>query len=429
MSKKILIIGSGIAGIAASLKLKSYGLSSTIVDKANFIGGRISTRIDKKGNNDFCFFHGAQFFTARSENFKKIIEKISIKFELDDNCEITIEANPGTVDKQYFYGYKDVGINRMSLGIQSFNEKHLKKLERIHNQQEAIEAANLAVKLFDKVNIDLMFALPGQTQPELNDDIEMALAIGSSHISYYHLTIEPNTFFHKHPPKVPNQDDSSKLFDLVREELINANFNHYETSAYAKKGNQCRHNLNYWNFGDYLGIGAGAHSKITNDFNITRFSTYKNPKQYIQEVNNNSYIQEEHLINKNDIPFEFKMKNVLEIEISPPLVLEFPPEPLAFPLLALILIFVFFPTLNSLNKIFPLISVSSSLWIVLIHLTSTLLFEGLGYIEKSISFVSSTKRRGQLPSDSQLPKQCCIIVSDVITGITLSLKLDETPHG
>ena len=148
----------------------------------------------------------------------------------------------------------------------------------IHNQQEAIEAANLAVELFDKVNIDLMFALPGQTQPELNNDIEMALEIGSSHISYYHLTIEPNTFFHKHPPKVPNQDESAELFDLVSSKLKRANFEHYETSAYAKKGSQCSHNLNYWNFGDYLGIGAGAHSKITSNESIRRYACHKSPK-------------------------------------------------------------------------------------------------------------------------------------------------------
>jgi len=148
-----------------------------------------NSNIDLQRPIHSIFFGGGTPSLFSPASFKKIITKIDDKFGLGENCEITIEANPGTVDKQYFYGYKDVGINRMSLGIQSFNEKHLKKLERIHNQQEAIEAANLAVKLFDKVNIDLMFALPGQTQPELNDDIEMALAIGSSHISYYHLTI------------------------------------------------------------------------------------------------------------------------------------------------------------------------------------------------------------------------------------------------
>ena len=256
------------------------------------------------------FFGGGTPSLFSPESFKKIITKINEKFGLEENCEITIEANPGTVDKQYFYGYKDVGINRMSLGIQSFNEKHLKNLERIHDQQEALEAANLAVKLFDKINIDLMFGLPGQTKSELNDDIEMGLAIGSSHISYYHLTIEPNTFFHKHPPKVPNQDESAELFDLVSSKLKNANFEHYETSAYAKKGSQCSHNLNYWNFGDYLGIGAGAHSKITSNNSIHRYACHKSPKYYISEVNKNNYINEEQLLTTNDRVFEFMMNSL-----------------------------------------------------------------------------------------------------------------------
>ena len=269
-----------------------------------------NSNIDSQRPIHSIFFGGGTPSLFSPASFKKIITKINEKFGLEENCEITIEANPGTVDKQYFYGYKDVGINRMSLGIQSFNEKHLKKLERIHNQQEAIEAANLAVKLFDKVNIDLMFALPGQTQPELNDDIEMALAIGSSHISYYHLTIEPNTFFHKHPPKVPNQDDSAVLFDLISSKLKNADFEHYETSAYAKKGSQCSHNLNYWNFGDYLGIGAGAHSKITSNDSIRRYACHKSPKYYISEVNKNNYINEEQLLTTNDRVFEFMMNSL-----------------------------------------------------------------------------------------------------------------------
>jgi putative oxygen-independent coproporphyrinogen III oxidase len=253
------------------------------------------------------FFGGGTPSLFSPQSFEKIIQALKQKFSLAEFCEITIEANPGTIDKQYFYGYREIGINRMSLGIQSFNEKHLKKLERIHNQKEAYDAATLAIKLFDNVNIDLMFALPNQTLPELNEDIEEAINIHSTHLSYYHLTLEPNTYFYNNPPALPDQDESAEFSDLIKSKLMEAKFEHYETSAYAKPENKCKHNLNYWEFGDYLGIGAGAHSKITNDFNITRFSTYKNPKQYIQEVNNNSYIQEEHLINKNDIPFEFMM--------------------------------------------------------------------------------------------------------------------------
>jgi len=253
------------------------------------------------------FFGGGTPSLFSPQSFEKIIQALKQKFSLADSCEITIEANPGTIDKQYFYGYREIGINRMSLGIQSFNDKHLKKLERIHNQKEAYDAATLAIKLFDNVNIDLMFALPNQTLPELNEDIEEAINLHSTHLSYYHLTLEPNTYFYNHPPALPDQDESAEFSDLIKSKLMEAKFEHYETSAYAAPENKCNHNLNYWKFGDYLGIGAGAHSKITNDFNITRFSTYKNPKQYIKEANNHSYIQEEHLINKNDIPFEFMM--------------------------------------------------------------------------------------------------------------------------
>tara|TARA_B100001564_G_C20597345_1_gene650915 strand:- start:67 stop:1221 length:1155 start_codon:yes stop_codon:yes gene_type:complete len=271
-----------------------------------------NTNINYKKPISSIFFGGGTPSLFNPETFRKIITKIKNRFDLTKNCEITIEANPGTLDKEFFYGYKDVGVNRMSLGIQSFNQKHLKKLERIHNQQEAIESANLAVKLFDKVNIDLMFALPEQTKLELDDDIKMAMDINSSHISYYHLTIEPNTFFYKHPPKLPTHDESAELFDLVNKKLINNGFLHYETSAYAKKDSECKHNLNYWNFGDYIGIGAGAHSKITSNNSIRRYVSHKNPKHYISKVNNNNYIDNERLLSSNDRIFEFMM-NALRI--------------------------------------------------------------------------------------------------------------------
>ena len=258
------------------------------------------------------FFGGGTPSLFNPETFKKIITKIQDRFELEKNCEITIEANPGTLDKEFFYGYKDIGINRMSLGIQSFNQKHLTKLERIHDQQEAIESASLAVKLFDNVNIDLMFALPEQTKLELNEDIKMALDVNSSHISYYHLTIEPNTSFYKHPPKLPTHDESAELFDLVKKKLVNNGFLHYETSVYAKKNSECKHNLNYWNFGDYIGIGAGAHSKLTTNDTIRRYVCHKNPKYYISEARKNNYVNDERLLSANDRIFEFMM-NALRI--------------------------------------------------------------------------------------------------------------------
>ena len=253
------------------------------------------------------FFGGGTPSLFSPKAFDTLIKKLENTFGLDKNCEITIEANPGTFDKEHFYGYRDVGINRMSLGIQSFNQTHLKKLERIHSPKEAASAANLAVKIFDKVNIDLMFALPNQSLSDVKEDITKALEIGTSHISYYHLTIEPNTFFYKFPPQLPDEEKSAEIFDLISSELNFAKFEHYETSAYAKKNNQCLHNLNYWNFGDYLGIGAGAHSKLSYEGQISRRSCFKNPRDYIKNANNHEFYDDEKLLSENDLIFEFMM--------------------------------------------------------------------------------------------------------------------------
>ena len=253
------------------------------------------------------FFGGGTPSLFSPKAFDTLIKKLENTFGLDKNCEITIEANPGTFDKEHFYGYRDVGINRMSLGIQSFNQTHLKKLERIHSPKEAASAANLAVKIFDKVNIDLMFALPNQSLSDVKDDITKALEIGTSHISYYHLTIEPNTFFYKFPPQLPDEEKSAEIFDLISNELNSAKFEHYETSAYAKKNSQCLHNLNYWNFGDYLGIGAGAHSKLSCEGKISRKSCFKNPRDYIKNTNNHKFYDDEKLLSENDLIFEFMM--------------------------------------------------------------------------------------------------------------------------
>jgi oxygen-independent coproporphyrinogen-3 oxidase len=253
------------------------------------------------------FFGGGTPSLFSPKAFDTLIKKLENTFGLDKDCEITIEANPGTFDKEHFYGYRDVGINRMSLGIQSFNHTHLKKLERIHSPKEAASAANLAVKIFDKVNIDLMFALPNQSLSDVKEDITKALEIGTSHISYYHLTIEPNTFFYKFPPQLPDEEKSAEIFDLISNELNSAKFEHYETSAYAKKNSQCLHNLNYWNFGDYLGIGAGAHSKLSSERKISRKSCFKNPRDYIKNANNHEFYDDEKLLSENDLIFEFMM--------------------------------------------------------------------------------------------------------------------------
>ena len=254
------------------------------------------------------FFGGGTPSLFSPEAINRIILAISRQFTLANDCEVTLEANPGTIDKAYFKGYKDIGVNRVSLGIQSFNNIHLKSLERIHDKEQAYEAAQWARQLFGNINLDLMFALPNQTKSDLIDDIKIALAIRPDHISYYHLTIEPNTLFHKNPPSQPNEDDSADMGDIIIETLKQQNFDHYETSAFAKELKHCRHNMNYWEFGDYLGLGAGAHSKITlTDNQQKRFSCYKNPAQYIENVKKNTPFIEEKLLVKNELIFEFMM--------------------------------------------------------------------------------------------------------------------------
>jgi oxygen-independent coproporphyrinogen-3 oxidase len=203
---------------------------------------------------------------------------------LPDAAEITLEANPGTVEAEKFAGFRAAGVNRLSLGSQSFDDAKLKALGRIHSAAEAQRAAGLALTHFDNVNLDLMYALPQQTLAEARRDIETAIALGPTHISAYHLTLEPNTPFHHAPPPLPDDDLAADMQDMVEATLAAAGFEHYETSAFARPGRRCRHNLNYWEFGDYLGIGAGAHSKLTRaDGTIAREARPRGPKDYLAD--------------------------------------------------------------------------------------------------------------------------------------------------
>ncbi|MDP2794473.1 MAG: radical SAM family heme chaperone HemW [Sulfurisoma sp.] len=200
-----------------------------------------------------------------------------------DGIEITLEANPGAVEAAKFAGFRAAGVNRLSLGIQSFDDAKLKALGRIHSAVEARRALDLALTHFDNVNLDLMYALPQQTLDEARRDIEAAIALGPTHISAYHLTLEPNTPFHHAPPPLPDDDLAADMQDTVEAALAAAGFEHYETSAFARPGFQCRHNRNYWNFGDYLGIGAGAHSKISSPGAVRREARPRGPKDYLAD--------------------------------------------------------------------------------------------------------------------------------------------------
>ena len=199
-------------------------------------------------------------------------------------AEITLEANPGTFEAERFKAYRDAGVNRLSLGIQSFNPQHLRALGRIHDADEARAAAAAALELFDAVNLDLMYALPEQTLDEARQDLATAIGLGPAHISAYHLTLEPNTPFAAQPPSLPDDDAAADMQLMAEATLTAAGYEHYETSAFARPGQRCRHNLNYWYFGDYLGLGAGAHGKLSSHDRIERQARSKHPQAYMDAI-------------------------------------------------------------------------------------------------------------------------------------------------
>jgi len=242
----------------------------------------------------------------------RLLSDVRTLLPLDSDCEITMEANPGTFEAEKFKSYRASGVNRLSIGIQSFNARHLKALGRIHDDNEAKRAVNIAVANFDNFNLDLMYALPSQTLEEARQDVETAMSFKPPHLSLYHLTMEPNTLFAKYPPTLPDDDASADMQDMIAELTAANGYNQYEISAYAKEGKRARHNLNYWEFGDYLGIGAGAHSKLSFPHRILRQARYKQPKAYMEQVKLGAPVQEEYEIQRDDMGFEF-MLNTLRL--------------------------------------------------------------------------------------------------------------------
>jgi oxygen-independent coproporphyrinogen-3 oxidase len=226
---------------------------------------------------------------------------------LDINAEITLEANPGTVEAGKFALFKEAGVNRLSMGIQSFNDVHLKALGRIHSADEAKRAIEIAQQHFENINLDLMYALPNQTLEQALQDVQSALQYAPQHLSCYHLTLEPNTLFHRNPPQLPDDDASSDMQQGIEELLAARGYQHYETSAFAQPQRRARHNLNYWQFGDYLGIGAGAHSKLSFHDKVLRQMRYKQPQAYMEAVGREEPLQEAHDVTHKDIAFEFMM--------------------------------------------------------------------------------------------------------------------------
>ena len=254
------------------------------------------------------FFGGGTPSLFSADGIDRILTGVRTLTPLLPNAEITLEANPGTVEAAKFAGFRAAGVNRISLGIQSFNPRHLQALGRIHDDSEARRAAALAATHFDTFNLDLMFALPGQTLAEALADIDTALSFHPAHLSVYHLTLEPNTpFGHTAPPNLPDDDLAADMQLAIEARLTGAGMQHYETSAYARSNHACRHNLNYWQFGDYLGIGAGAHSKLSFHDRILRRMRTKHPQQYMEAVNQGTQIVDERILTRHDLPFEFMM--------------------------------------------------------------------------------------------------------------------------
>lgn len=245
------------------------------------------------------------------QSIDRILSAARTLLSLEPLVEITMEANPGTFETEKFAGFRAAGINRLSIGIQSFNPVHLQKLGRIHDHQEAHRAIGIALTHFDNVNLDLMYALPDQTLAEARSDIETACTSGVTHISAYHLTLEPNTFFHRYPPALPDDDTAADMQQMIEESLESHDYHNYEISAFSRAGRECRHNLNYWMFGDYLGIGAGAHSKISFADRIVRQMRHKQPAEYLARSHNpaatDALIQEQHTVSVDERAFEFMM--------------------------------------------------------------------------------------------------------------------------
>jgi oxygen-independent coproporphyrinogen-3 oxidase len=242
------------------------------------------------------------------ESIDALLSGVRARLQVEPQAEITLEANPGTVEASRFRGFRQAGVNRISIGVQSFDDRMLAALGRIHSAAEARKATDAALASFDNVNLDLMYALPGQTVAMVRADLAQAIASGAPHVSAYQLTIEPNTVFYSRPPELPEHDAAADMQIAAEEALAAAGYEHYETSAFARPARRCRHNLNYWEFGDYLGIGAGAHGKISFPDRVTRHERTRQPREYMERETSFSG----KTVAPAELPFEF-MLNALRL--------------------------------------------------------------------------------------------------------------------
>ena len=247
------------------------------------------------------------------ESIDRLLGGIRARLRLTPDCEITLEANPGTFEKDRFRAFRSAGVTRLSIGVQSFNDDYLKTLGRVHDRAQALAAVEEAAQAFDTFNLDIMYALPGQTLIDLKQDMATALSLAPPHISIYHLTIEPNTYFAKFPPVIPEEDTAYDMLDLITDMTGEAGLYRYEVSAYAAQGHRCAHNLNYWQFGDYLGLGAGAHSKLSFAHRVVRQVRFREPRLYMDKALSGHCLAQEEEVSRADLPFEF-MLNALRLK-------------------------------------------------------------------------------------------------------------------
>jgi putative oxygen-independent coproporphyrinogen III oxidase len=251
------------------------------------------------------------------EAIERLLSEIRARITVEPVAEISLEANPGTVEAARFRGYRAAGVNRLSLGVQSFDDGMLSRLGRIHSADEARRAIDVAQQAFDNVNIDLMYGLPGQSLQMVRAEIAEGVRRQTTHLSAYQLTIEPNTVFYSKPPTLPEHDSCADMQLAYEEALAAAGFEHYETSAFARAGMRCRHNLNYWEFGDYVGIGAGAHGKLSFPDRVERHVRVKQPREYMDAAMRGASVVEHRAVNPHELPFEFMLNAARLVEGVP----------------------------------------------------------------------------------------------------------------
>jgi oxygen-independent coproporphyrinogen-3 oxidase len=242
----------------------------------------------------------------------RLLSDIRARLPLESDCEVTLEANPGTFEAERFAAYRAAGVTRLSIGIQSFDEKQLERLGRVHDRAQALAAVEIAQRNFDTFNLDLMYGLPEQTLAQAQADVELAVSLAPPHLSLYQLTLEPNTVFAKYPPALPDEDTAAAMQEWIEARTAEAGYGHYEVSAFAQPAHACRHNLNYWTFGDYLGIGAGAHGKLSFPQRIVRQVRYRQPASYLENAGRGRFAAESMEVKRADLPFEF-MLNALRL--------------------------------------------------------------------------------------------------------------------